>query len=216
MVRSFHLALLSTLLASTGAFVPTASVTVTSYLHFTTSSSSSSSIEKKTQHFMVAQPIFSNATEFANSNGAKDPTGVAVADALNKVRTVSVEHGRGDWNSYGTDPKSFNKLGMYQIKCFNKISSIGLGRFDESKYDVRLEGQGAENAHAILLRSHKLQESDVPKTCRAIARAGAGVNNIPVERMTELGIPVFNTPGGKRPMGRSRNTPSHLCLTPCL
>jgi len=165
---------------------------------------------------MVAQPIFSNATEFANSNGAKDPTGVAVADALNKVRTVSVEHGRGDWNSYGTDPKSFNKLGMYQIKCFNKISSIGLGRFDESKYDVRLEGQGAENAHAILLRSHKLQESDVPKTCRAIARAGAGVNNIPVERMTELGIPVFNTPGGKRPMGRSRNTPSHLCLTPCL
>eukprot|EP00977_Amphora_coffeiformis_P004446 scaffold945_cov170-Amphora_coffeaeformis.AAC.26 len=145
---------------------------------------------------MVAQPIFSNATEFAKqSNGAKDPAGVAVADVLNKAGTVSVEHGRGDWNSYSTDPSAFNKLGMYQIKCFNKISSIGLGRFDESKYDVRLEGQDAENAHAILLRSHKLQESDVPKTCRAIARAGAGVNNIPVERMTELGVPVFNTPG---------------------
>lgn len=48
---------------------------------------------------------------------------------------------------------------------------------------------------AIMLRSHKLQESDVPSTVRCIARCGAGVNNIPVDRMTELGIPVFNTPG---------------------
>lgn len=51
------------------------------------------------------------------------------------------------------------------------------------------------NAHAILLRSHKLQESEVDVSVRAIARCGAGTNNIPVARMSELGIPVFNTPG---------------------
>ncbi len=53
----------------------------------------------------------------------------------------------------------------------------------------------AANAHAILLRSHKLQEEEVNLTVRAIARCGAGTNNVPVARMTELGIPVFNTPG---------------------
>jgi D-3-phosphoglycerate dehydrogenase / 2-oxoglutarate reductase len=53
----------------------------------------------------------------------------------------------------------------------------------------------APNAHAILLRSHKLQEEEVDVSVRAIARCGAGTNNIPVSRMTELGIPVFNTPG---------------------
>ena len=51
------------------------------------------------------------------------------------------------------------------------------------------------NAHALLLRSHKLQESEVDVSVRAIARCGAGTNNVPVARMTELGIPVFNTPG---------------------
>jgi D-3-phosphoglycerate dehydrogenase len=53
----------------------------------------------------------------------------------------------------------------------------------------------AQNAHALLLRSHKLQEEEVEISVRAIARCGAGTNNIPVARMTELGIPVFNTPG---------------------
>ena len=48
---------------------------------------------------------------------------------------------------------------------------------------------------AIMLRSHKLKEEEVPATVRCIARCGAGTNNIPVARMTELGIPVFNTPG---------------------
>ena len=50
------------------------------------------------------------------------------------------------------------------------------------------------NTHAILMRLHKLQEEEVPKTVRAIARCGAETNNIPVPRMTEFGIPVFNTP----------------------
>jgi len=107
--------------------------------------------------------------------------------------SVEVEHGRGQWKTYG-DVSSY-KQGKYQIKCFNKISPIGLTRFPTDQYDVRPDGKEAANAHAILLRSHKLQEQDVPKTVRAIARCGAGTNNIPVPRMTELGIPVFNTPG---------------------
>merc|ERR1711957_702983 len=53
----------------------------------------------------------------------------------------------------------------------------------------------AQNARAILIRSYKIKEEEVPLTCRAIARCGAGTNNVPVPRMTELGIPVFNTPG---------------------
>ena len=118
--------------------------------------------------------------ELPSSNGAK-------------AAVVSVEHGRGQWESYG-DLETFQP-GMFQIKCFNKISPVGLGEFGEAKYDVRTEGTDGHNAHAILLRSHKLQMEDVPETTRAIARAGAGVNNIPVDKMTEMGIPVFNTPG---------------------
>jgi len=105
---------------------------------------------------------------------------------------VEVEHGRGQWQTFG-DLDSY-KLGKYQIKTFNKISSKGLARFPTEEYDVRT-GEDALNAHAILLRSHKMKESDIPHTVRAIARCGAGTNNVPVKRMTELGIPVFNTPG---------------------
>ena len=61
-------------------------------------------------------------------------------------------------------------------------------------YNVK-PAEEAPNAHALLLRSHKLQEDQVEVCVRAIARCGAGTNNIPVARMTELGIPVFNTPG---------------------
>jgi len=106
---------------------------------------------------------------------------------------VDVEHGRGSWKTYG-DVENY-KPGNYQIKTFNKISPIGLGRFPTEKYDIRTGDSEAANAHAILLRSHKLQEEEIPKTCRAIARCGAGTNNVPVDRMSELGIPVFNTPG---------------------
>lgn len=105
---------------------------------------------------------------------------------------VSVEHGRGAWKTYG-DIDSY-KPGKFQVKTYNKISPDGLKKFPESQYEIR-EGDSAANAHAILLRSHKLQEEEVPHTVRAIARCGAGTNNVPVARMTELGIPVFNTPG---------------------
>ena len=71
-----------------------------------------------------------------------------------------------------------------------------MAQFPKDDYDVcpREEAKGRP-AHALLLRSHKLKEEEVDVSVRAIARCGAGTNNIPVSRMTEIGIPVFNTPG---------------------
>jgi len=80
----------------------------------------------------------------------------------------------------------------FVIKTINAISPEGLARYPEDSYEI---SDDSDVAHAIMLRSHKLQESDVPISCRAIARCGAGTNNCNVPRMTELGIPVFNTPG---------------------
>ncbi|MBV1870120.1 MAG: phosphoglycerate dehydrogenase [Gammaproteobacteria bacterium] len=81
---------------------------------------------------------------------------------------------------------------MHKITTFNNISSKGLSRFDANNYDVKPE---LSNADAILLRSHKLSEAEIESSIKAIARAGAGVNNIPLAACTERGIPVFNTPG---------------------
>ena len=81
---------------------------------------------------------------------------------------------------------------MHRIKTYNSISSKGLDRFEPESYEV---GQEIANPHALLLRSYKLQEDEIPDSVTAIARAGAGVNNIPLARCIERGIPVFNTPG---------------------
>jgi len=81
------------------------------------------------------------------------------------------------------------------IKTFNKISPAGLARFKDEAYQIAPDAEKPAVAHAIMLRSHKLNDGDVPLTCRAIARCGAGTNNCNVARMTELGVPVFNTPG---------------------
>ena len=80
---------------------------------------------------------------------------------------------------------------MYQIQTYNKISPAGLTRFGET-YTV---GDNISNPDAILVRSAALHEIEFPKSLKAIARAGAGVNNIPLERCSEAGICVFNTPG---------------------
>ncbi len=80
---------------------------------------------------------------------------------------------------------------MFKIKTFNKISSKGLVRFPGT-YEVSPE---ANDADAILVRSHKLQDTDANANLKAVARAGAGVNNVPVAQYTEQGIVVFNTPG---------------------
>jgi len=81
---------------------------------------------------------------------------------------------------------------MYKIQTYNKIAAIGLDRFDRTDYQV---AGSTTDPDAILLRSHHLQTAEVPASVKAIARAGAGVNNIPVGEMTARGVVVFNTPG---------------------
>ena len=81
---------------------------------------------------------------------------------------------------------------MYQIKTFNKISPVGLNRFDAEHYNV---ADTVENEDGILVRSAKLLDYEFPANLKAISRAGVGVNNIPVDRCSEAGIAVFNTPG---------------------
>ena len=81
---------------------------------------------------------------------------------------------------------------MYHIKTFNKISPVGLNKFDPECYAV---GDDERNEDGILVRSAKLHDYDFPENLLAIARAGVGVNNIPLDRCSETGIAVFNTPG---------------------
>ena len=81
---------------------------------------------------------------------------------------------------------------MFNIKTMNKIAAVGLERLPAGDYAV---GDDVANEDAILVRSAKLHDYDFPKSLWAIARAGAGVNNIPVDKCSEAGIVVFNTPG---------------------
>jgi len=81
---------------------------------------------------------------------------------------------------------------LYNIKLLNRISSKGLENLEKRGYFV---SQNADNPDAIILRSFSMHEMELPQSLKAIARAGAGVNNIPVDKCTEKGIVVFNTPG---------------------
>lgn len=81
---------------------------------------------------------------------------------------------------------------MYRIKVLNRISESGLKNFPKERYAY---SANMEDPDGILLRSAYIKDQPLPESVLAIARAGAGVNNIPVERCSELGIPVFNTPG---------------------
>ncbi|MDQ2084843.1 phosphoglycerate dehydrogenase [Herbivorax sp. ANBcel31] len=81
---------------------------------------------------------------------------------------------------------------MFTIKTLNKISTKGLELFSRDKYEIATE---ISNPDAIILRSFKMHDMELPSKLKAVARAGAGVNNIPVDKCTENGIVVFNTPG---------------------
>ncbi len=81
---------------------------------------------------------------------------------------------------------------MFKIKTYNAISSKGLDRFDRDNYEVASE---ISTPDAYVLRSHKLHGEEIPATLKAVARAGAGVNNVPVEDYSKAGVVVFNTPG---------------------
>jgi D-3-phosphoglycerate dehydrogenase len=81
---------------------------------------------------------------------------------------------------------------MQKILTLNNISPAGLEHFPRDAYEVASE---IRHPDAILLRSFNMHDMELPPSVKAIGRAGAGVNNIPVERMSAAGIPVFNTPG---------------------
>lgn len=81
---------------------------------------------------------------------------------------------------------------MYNIKTLNKISPVGLSKFDTTKYTY---GDDIENPDAIMVRSAAMHDMEMPESLLAIARAGAGVNNIPIDKCAAQGIVVFNTPG---------------------
>jgi len=91
-----------------------------------------------------------------------------------------------------TVASQFWRTTMYRIKTMNKISPVGLNTFDKELYHVSDEHT---DEHAILVRSAKLHDYDFPASLLAIARAGSGVNNIPLDRCSEQGIVVFSTPG---------------------
>jgi D-3-phosphoglycerate dehydrogenase len=81
---------------------------------------------------------------------------------------------------------------MFRIQTLNKISPVGLQRFPMDHYEVASEFTSPD---AIIVRSAKMHDMDLPDSLKAIARAGAGVNNIPIDACTQKGIAVFNTPG---------------------
>ena len=81
---------------------------------------------------------------------------------------------------------------MVNVKTYNNIASVGINQLDDTYYNV---GDNVNDPDAILVRSAKLHDIEFNKELKAIARCGAGYNNIPVDRCSENGIVVFNTPG---------------------
>ena len=81
---------------------------------------------------------------------------------------------------------------MFKIQTLNNISPLGLARLPKEQFQISSD---AKEPDAILLRSFKMHDMEIPKSLKAVGRAGAGVNNIPVEKLTRMGIPVFNAPG---------------------
>jgi len=81
---------------------------------------------------------------------------------------------------------------MYKVLTLNNIAVEGIARLPRDRYEVASE---IGHPDAILVRSAKMHDMDIPKSVLAVGRAGAGVNNIPVERLSKLGVPVFNAPG---------------------
>ena len=81
---------------------------------------------------------------------------------------------------------------MFKVRVMNKIAPAGLRKLDPSNYQI---GQDLERYQGMLIRSADLHSHQFPKELLAIARAGAGTNNIPIDKCNERGIAVFNTPG---------------------
>src|SRR6188768_2633815 len=81
---------------------------------------------------------------------------------------------------------------MYTIQTLNNIAKVGLSRLPADTYTISNDGAAPDG---ILVRSANMHSLEIPASLKAVGRAGAGVNNIPVSKMSERGIPVFNAPG---------------------
>jgi len=81
---------------------------------------------------------------------------------------------------------------MYKVLTLNNIAPEGLNRLPREKYEVSSE---LENPDGVLLRSYNMHDMEIPDSVQAVARAGAGVNNIPIDELAARGVPVFNAPG---------------------
>ena len=81
---------------------------------------------------------------------------------------------------------------MLKIQVLNNISPLGLEKFSKETYDVSTSD---ESPDAILVRSAKMHDMEIGNSLNAVGRAGAGVNNIPIQKMSDNGVVVFNTPG---------------------
>jgi D-3-phosphoglycerate dehydrogenase len=107
---------------------------------------------------------------------------------------LAVRQDQGFENSRFLWPDTISKESkVFRIRTMNKISSLGLDLFPRNTYEVASE---IPHPDAILVRSADLHSVEIPDSVKAIARAGAGYNNIPVDICSERGIVVFNTPGG--------------------
>lgn len=82
---------------------------------------------------------------------------------------------------------------MFDILTLNKIAACGLDQLDSTKYNIT--DDATKDADGIILRSFAMHDMELPKSLKAVARAGAGTNNIPIDKCSEQGIVVFNTPG---------------------
>lgn len=83
---------------------------------------------------------------------------------------------------------------MYNILTLNKIAACGLDQLDKAKYSIT-DDAAATDVDGIILRSFSMHDMELPESLKAVARAGAGTNNIPIDKCTERGVVVFNTPG---------------------
>jgi D-3-phosphoglycerate dehydrogenase len=106
---------------------------------------------------------------------------------------------KNDTVNFTVDPKRFISGLMYQeinimykVLTLNNISVAGLERLPREQYEIASEIQHPD---AVLLRSFKMHDMQIPESLKAVGRAGAGVNNIPVNKMTDKGVVVFNAPG---------------------
>jgi len=117
-------------------------------------------------------PMMATTTSIPNQQQLTVPSRRFLADSSTSNSGIEVEHAREAWKTYGN--LASYKPGNYHILTFNKISPVGLKQFPSENYDIfkgeEQESVSKSNAHAILLRSHKLQEEQVPHTVRAIAR----------------------------------------------